>query len=94
MGRPAKVFELDPAGINWPRAVMFVDAALVPLVVFWAIGHEQYLLSALFGLLLAGLADPGGGHGHRTSHIAVFGQGRCGRAPTTGLSRSDVVVPR
>ncbi|HET9381299.1 MAG TPA: FUSC family protein, partial [Streptomyces sp.] len=58
-GGLSKVFELDPAGINWPRAVVFVDAALVPLVVFWTIGHEQYLLSALFGLLFAGLADPG-----------------------------------
>ncbi|MEV8427074.1 hypothetical protein [Streptomyces niveus] len=66
------MFELDPAGINWPRAVLFLDVALVPLVVFWAIGHEQYLLSALFGLLFAGLADPGGGYGHRASHIAVF----------------------
>jgi hypothetical protein len=51
---------------------MFLDVALVPLVVFWAIGHEQYLLSALFGLLFAGLADPGGGYGHRASVIAVF----------------------
>jgi len=59
----SKVFEVNPAGINWPRAVMFLDVALVPLVVFWAIGHEQYLLSALFGLLFAGLADPGGGYG-------------------------------
>ena len=33
---------------------MFLDVALVPLVVFWAIGHEQYLLSALFGALFAG----------------------------------------
>ncbi|WP_107498670.1 FUSC family protein [Actinacidiphila yeochonensis] len=69
----SKVFELNPAGINWPRAVMFVDVALVPLVVFWTIGHEQYLLSALFGLVFAGLADPGGGYGRRASHNAVFG---------------------
>ncbi|MGX4735327.1 FUSC family protein [Kitasatospora griseola] len=68
----SNVFKLSPAGINWPRAVMFLDAALVPLLVFWAIGHEQYLFSALFGLLFAGLADPGGGYGHRASHIAVF----------------------
>ncbi|GAA1246521.1 hypothetical protein GCM10009665_41840 [Kitasatospora nipponensis] len=68
----SKVFELNPAGLNWPRAVMFLDAALVPLVVFWAIGYQQYLLSALFGLLFAGMADPGGGYGHRASNIAVF----------------------
>ena len=47
----SKVFELNPAGLNWSRAVMVLDIALVPLVVFWAIGHEVYLLSALFGLL-------------------------------------------
>jgi hypothetical protein len=68
----AKVFEPNPAGLNWPRAVMFLDAALVPLVVFLAIGHEQYLLSAEFGLLLAALADPGGGYGYSASRIAVF----------------------
>jgi hypothetical protein len=66
------VFELNPAGLNWPRAVMFIDIALVPLVVFWAIGHEEYLLSAIFGLLFAAAADPGGGYGYRASHIAVF----------------------
>ena len=68
----SKVFELNPAGLNWPRAVLFLDVALVPLVVFWAIGYEQYLLSALFGLLFAWLADPGGGYGYRASRIAVF----------------------
>ena len=68
----SKVFELNPAGLNWPRAVLFLDVALVPLVVFWAIGHEQYLFSALFGALFAWLADPGGGYGQRVSRIAVF----------------------
>ena len=69
----SKVFELNPAGLNWPRGVMILDVALVPLVVFWAIGHEQYLLTALFGVLFAALADPGGGYGYRASRIAVFG---------------------
>ena len=70
--RLSKVFELHRAGANWPRAVVFLDVGLVPLIVFWAIGYEQYLLSALFGLLFAALADPGGGYGHRASHIALF----------------------
>jgi hypothetical protein len=68
----SKVFELNPAGLNWPRAVLFLDVALVPLVVFWAIGHEEYLLSALVGAMFAWLADPGGSYGQRASHIAVF----------------------
>jgi len=69
----SKVFELNPAGLNWPRAVLFLDVALVPLVVFWAIGHEEYLLSALFGVLFAGLTDPGGSYRSRASRVAVFG---------------------
>lgn len=68
-----KVFELNPAGVNWPRAVLFLDVALVPLVVFWAIGYEEYLFSALFGALFAWLADPGGSYGQRVLRIAIFG---------------------
>ena len=69
----SKVFELNPAGLNWPRAVMILDVVLVPLVVFWAIGHEEYLLSAVFGVLFAALADPGGGYWQRAFRIFVFG---------------------
>jgi hypothetical protein len=69
----SKVFELNSAALNWPRAVLFLDVALVPLLVFWAVGYEQYLLSALFGLLFSWLDDPGGGYGKRVSRIAVFG---------------------
>ncbi|MFE2453437.1 hypothetical protein [[Kitasatospora] papulosa] len=68
----SRIFRFDPVGLNWPRAVLFLDIALVPLVVFWAIGHEQYLLSALFGLFFAWLDDPGGSFANRASHIAVF----------------------
>lgn len=69
----SKVFRFDPTGLDWPRAVLFLDVALVPLVIFSATGHEQYLLSALLGALFAGMSDPGGGFGHRASHISVFG---------------------
>jgi hypothetical protein len=69
----SRVFQLNPAGINWPRGVMLLDVMLVPLVVFWAIGHEEYLLSAIFGVAFAAVADPGGSYGHRASHLAVFG---------------------
>jgi hypothetical protein len=70
---PSKVFELNPAGLNWPRGVMILDVMLVPLVVFVAIGHEEYLVSALFGVLFAAVADPGGSYGSRASRVAVFG---------------------
>jgi hypothetical protein len=68
----AEVFQLNPAGPAWPRAMMFLDIALVPMVVFWAIGHEEYLLSALFGVLFTWLADPGGSYGQCAARMAVF----------------------
>lgn len=71
-GWPSKVFAFNPAGLNWPRGVLILDVMLVPLVVFWAIGHEEYLLSAVFGALLAVAADPGGSYGYRASRVAVF----------------------
>ncbi len=73
VGWLSKVFQLNPAGIHWPRAVMILDVMLVPLVFFWAIGHEEYLLSAVFGVLFAALTDPGGSYGSRASRVAVFG---------------------
>ena len=69
----AEVFKLNPQGLNWGRGVMFLDVALVPLVLLLAIGKEQYLLSAVFGALFAGVADPGGSYGYRAVRIAVFG---------------------
>ncbi len=72
VGFLSKVFHLNPAGLNWPRGVMFLDVMLVPLVVFWAIGYEQYLLSALFGALLTVVADPGGAYGRRAFDLAGY----------------------
>jgi uncharacterized membrane protein YccC len=69
----SKVVAINTAGINWPRGVMVLDVLLIPLIVFWAIGYEQYLLSTVFGLLLAVVADPGGTYAHRASRIAEFG---------------------
>jgi hypothetical protein len=68
----SKVFELNRDGFNWPRAVMFLGAALVPLIVLWAIGKDQYMLSAVFGVLFLGVIDPGGAYGYRASHMAAF----------------------
>jgi hypothetical protein len=68
----SKVFELNAAGLNWPRAVMILDVMLVPLVVFWSIGHAEYLVSALFGALFTALADPGGSYGQRVARKTEF----------------------
>jgi hypothetical protein len=69
---PSKVFEFNPAGLNWPRGVLILVLMLIPLIVFLAIGHQEYLLSALFGVLFAAVADPGGSLGSRASRVAVF----------------------
>src|SRR5215831_651313 len=74
----SKVFGTNPAGLDWGRGVMFIDIVLVPLVVFWSIGHEQYLLSAVFGVVLTLLVDRGGAYGQRavrTGIFTVFGAG-------------------
>jgi hypothetical protein len=67
-----EVFQLNPAGPQWARAVVFLDIALVPLVLFCAIGYEQYLLSALLGALWTWLADPGGSYRQRVSRMAIY----------------------
>lgn len=69
MGLLSKVFELKPEGLNWARGVMFLDVALVPLVVLLAIGEERCPLSAVFGVLFAGAVDLKAptGTGRRTS---------------------------
>src|SRR5215510_8180961 len=74
-GRPdwlSKVFQVNPAGLNWMRGVLILDLLLVPLVVYSTIGHEEYLLSTVFGVLLTAAADPGGSFGSRASSLAVF----------------------
>lgn len=68
----SKVFELNPAAINWPRAVLVLDVLLVPLLVLPTTGHEQYLYSAIFGVLFAAEADPGGRFRLRAASIAIF----------------------
>jgi hypothetical protein len=68
----SKVFEVNSAGPNWPRGVATLDVMLVPLVVFWAIGHEEYLVSAVFGALFTALADPGGSYGQRVLRKTGF----------------------
>ena len=69
----SQVSVLNPAGLNWPRGVWFLDVAMVPVFILWAIGYEQYLISASFGLLFSALIDPGGSYGNRAWRTAVFG---------------------
>jgi Fusaric acid resistance protein-like len=86
----SRVFALNPQGLNWARGVMFLDVALVPLIVLPAIGEEQYLLSAVFGALFAGVVDPGGSYGYRALHIALFGlAGAAITALGFGIATSD-----
>jgi uncharacterized membrane protein YccC len=69
----AQVFKLNPAALNWPRAVMLIDVLLVALVVLLSIGKEQYLWTAILGVVYTAAADPGGPYGSRALRIAGFG---------------------
>jgi hypothetical protein len=70
--RLSEIFALNPAGVHWPLAVLMLDVMLVPLVVFWSIGYEQYLVSALFGAVFTAMSDPGGSYGQRVVRLTVF----------------------
>jgi hypothetical protein len=67
-----EIFRFNTPMLNWPRGVLFLDVMLVPLMVFWAIGHEVYLLSALFGAIFAVVVDPGGPIARRALRMGVF----------------------
>jgi hypothetical protein len=69
---PSKVFAVNPTGLHWQRGVALLDVLLVPLVVFWAIGYEQCLSSAVFAVLMTAVMDPGGSYGSRVSRVAGF----------------------
>jgi uncharacterized membrane protein YccC len=47
----------------------------VPLIIAWAIGEEQYWLTATFSILYVALADPGGSFGYRAWQMARVAQG-------------------
>jgi hypothetical protein len=68
----SRVFAVNPAGLDWPGGVAVLDLMLVPLVLFWGIGHEQYLLSAIFGVVFTRLADPGGMYRQRVVYMTGF----------------------
>jgi hypothetical protein len=68
----AELFAFNAPALNWPRGVLFLDIALVPLVLFWAIGYEQYLLSAIFSAVFTIVVDPGGAIGPRMLRLTVF----------------------
>ena len=71
-GTASKVFALNRDGLNWSRAFVLLGVALVPLVVLWPSGQEQYFLSATFGVLFTAFADPGGAFGYRASRLGVY----------------------
>jgi hypothetical protein len=68
----SEVFQLNATGLHWARGVMVLDVLLVPLVVFWTIGHDQYLLSAIVGVMFTAVLDPGGSYGNRAWSGVVF----------------------
>ena len=71
--RVAKVFELNPKGVNVPRAVLVAGSLLVTLVVMTAIHQQRYFLSVAFGILFVGLCDPGGDYIYRLRGMALVG---------------------
>ena len=71
-GTASELFALNRDGLHWSRALLMLAVALVPLVVLWPSGQEQYFLAATFGALFTAFVDPGGAYGYRASHLVVF----------------------
>ncbi len=72
VGFVANVFAVNRGAIHWSRALVLLFVTLVPFAVLWAVGQEQYFLSAAFGAVFMAAADPGGAFGYRASHLAVY----------------------
>ena len=71
-GAGSKLFTLNRGGLHWSQALFLLAVLLLPLAVLWGIGQEQYLLSAVFGVLFTAVMDPGGAFGNRASRLAVY----------------------
>lgn len=67
------MFAIKRDGLNLPRGIGLGAITLVLLVVLTLLGQEKYLVSVMFGLLFAGLSDPGGPYGHRALFTCVMG---------------------
>ena len=67
------VFKLDKKGFNLRRGVSLLVVMLAVLIVTYALDKERYFLSVAFGVLFAGLSDPGGEYAYRVPRIAVVG---------------------
>lgn len=71
----ASVFKLDKKGFNLRRGVSLLVVMLSVLIVTHALDKERYFLSVAFGVLFAGLSDPGGQYAYRVPRIGVIGAG-------------------
>src|SRR5262245_11714187 len=69
----SKVSTHDPSALHWARGVLLLDVMLVPLVFFWAYGHEVYVVSALIGAVFSLVTDPGRAYGQRVIRMILFG---------------------
>src|SRR5262245_34296455 len=69
----SKVSTHDPSALHWARGVLLLAGMLVPLVFFWAYGHEVYVVSALIGAVFSLVTDPGRAYGQRVIRMILFG---------------------
>jgi Fusaric acid resistance protein-like len=73
MSQLAKVFALNRKGLNLPRGAAVAGVLVALGAALVALDRETYVLTFVFAVLLAGLADPGGTFAYRAQHMALFG---------------------
>jgi len=71
----AKVFAVNRAAINVPRALVTVGMFLLVLLVVVLVGEEQYWESVTFAALFVALSDPGGPYGERLRTMTLVALG-------------------
>jgi len=68
----SKVFELNPKGLNVPRALIILAVMGGSLIVMEAAGWSVYWVTLALAALFAGASDPGGEFGYRASRMGLF----------------------
>jgi hypothetical protein len=95
VGRLAKLFELNRAGLNVPLAVAAVLILLALLIASYLLGAETYSVTALFAVLVLALSDPGGKFGSgaiRMGVVALIGALWTALAFAVGGDAWEIVV--
>ncbi len=71
MSQVSKVFQLNRQGFNLRAGVVFAVVLGLLIVVGVLPAERRYFLTAIFGVVIVAVSDPGGKYGYRVPRLAV-----------------------